>query len=140
MYDPAQLRPETLPHSVEAEQQVLGEMLLQNCEGPGYAAAVHAGGADLFYDPVHRRIFDVCHSKALKGFLVSPVTVSDVLLNDDGLRELNGPKYLVRMAGNVLSSASGAQYVAMLADLKRKRELIQAMNVAQSAIARKRPA
>ena len=134
MYEPAQVRPESLSYSVEAEQQVLGEMLLKNCEGPGYTAALSAGGSDLFYDPVHRRIFDACHSKALQGFLVSPVTVADVLRNDVGLHELNGPAYLARLAGTVLSRTDGGQYVALLADHRRKRDLIRVLNEAQAAI------
>jgi len=128
-----QLRPETMPLSVEAEQQVLGEMLLTNCEGSGYNAALRAGGASLFYDPVHQRLFEACHKKAMQGFLVSTVTVADVTRDDLGLKELGGPAYLVRMAGSVM--AGGQHYVAMLADLKRKRELIQTMNEAQAAIA-----
>lgn len=136
MNEIAQLRPDTMPVSVEAEQQVIGEMLLTNCEGGGYNAALRAGGADLFYDPVHRRIFEACHAKAMQGFLVSPITVADVVREDAGLRELGGPTYLVRVAGTVIGGASaGPHYVAMLADLKRKRELIQALNEAQAAIA-----
>ena len=77
--DPQITRLENVPHSVEAEQQVLGEMLLKNCEGPVYPAALANGGAELFHDPVHRRIFDVCHSKALQGFLVSPITVAQIM-------------------------------------------------------------
>ena len=133
MNEITQLRPEIMPLSVEAEQQVLGEMLLSNCEGAGYNAALRAGGAALFFDPVHQRLFDACHKKAMQGFLVSPVTVADVTRDDPGLRELGGGAYLVRMAATVMGS--GASYVTMLADLKRKRELIQSMNEAQAAIA-----
>ena len=127
------LRKETMPVSVEAEQQVLGEMLMTNCEGAGYAAALRAGGADLFHDPVHKRIFEACHKKAMQGFLVSPVTVADVTRDDPGMKDLGGPGYLVRMAGTVMGG--GQHYVTLLADLKRKRELIQTMNEAQAAIA-----
>lgn len=131
----ARMNPETMPISVEAEQQVLGEMMMTNCEGSGYNAALHAGGSALFYDPVHQSIFDACHAKAMQGFLVSPITIADVVRDDHGLRELGGPAYLVRLAGTVFGANAGAHYVAMLADLKRKRELVQVMNEAQAAIA-----
>lgn len=133
MNEITQLRPDAMPLSVEAEQQVLGEMLMTNCEGQGYAAALRAGGVDLFHDPAHQRIFDACHKKATQGFLVSPVTVADVLRDDPGLTDIGGPRYLVRIAGSVMGG--GQHYVLMLADLKRKRELIQAMNQAQASIA-----
>ncbi len=129
------LRKDTMPASVEAEQQVLGEMLLTNCEGPGYNAAMRAGGSSLFFDPVHQRIFEACHTKATQGFLVSAVTVADVFREDPGLRELGGPGYLVRLAGTVLGRGDGGHYVNMLADLKRKRDLIATLNEAQAAIA-----
>ena len=129
------LRRESMPLSVEAEQQVLGEMMMTNCEGSGYNAALRAGGAALFYDPVHQRIFDACHAKAMQGFLVSPITVADVTREDAGLRELGGASYLVRLAASVIGASAGAHYVAMLADLKRKRDLVQVMNEAQAAIA-----
>ncbi len=135
MTEIAHLRPDTMPASVEAEQQVLGEMLLTNCEGGGYNAALRAGASALFYDPVHARIFDACHTKAMQGFLVSPVTVADVTRDDAGLRELGGAGYLVRLAGTVLGRNDGPHYVAMLADLKRKRDLIRVLNEAQAAIA-----
>lgn len=135
MTEIAHLRRDTMPISVEAEQQVLGEMLLTNCEGSGYNAALRAGGSGLFYDPVHQRIFDACHAKAMQGFLVSPITVADVVRDDAGLRELGGAPYLVRLAGTVIGVNAGAHYVALLSDLKRKRELVQVMNEAQAAIA-----
>ena len=53
------LRKETMPVSVEAEQQVLGEMLMTNCEGAGYAAAmragVEAGKGDLDFSVIGQR-------------------------------------------------------------------------------------
>jgi replicative DNA helicase len=132
----AQSRADDLPHSVEAEQMVIGEMLMTNCDGAGYAAAVRAGGADLFYDPVHRRVFESCQKKAAQGFLVSPVTLHDVMREDAGLRDLGGGGYLVRMAGSVVGSGRGPSYVMMLSDLKRKRDLIRVIGEAQDAIAR----
>jgi replicative DNA helicase len=130
-----QLRPETVPQSLEAEQQVLGAVLLTNAETPGFSAAMQSGGASLFLDPVHGRIFEHCQRKAGQGFLVSPITVADVMRDDDGLRELGGGAYLVRLAGSTINAAHSASYVSMLADLRRKRDLIAMLNEAQAAIA-----
>jgi len=95
---------------------------------------MRSGGADLFYDPVHQRIFEACHKKATQGFLVSPVTIHDVMREDAGLRELGGAKYLIRLSASVIGKDHGPSYVAMLADLKRKRDLIQVINEAQASI------
>lgn len=129
------LRQDATPHSVEAEQMVLGEMLMTNCDGQGYGAAIKAGGAALFHDPVHQRIFDACHRKVTQGFLASPVTVADVMRDDVGLRELGGGQYLIRLAGSVIGNGHGPAYVDMLADLRRKRDLAAVLNEAQAAIA-----
>lgn len=134
MREVTHLRPEAMPCSVEAEQMILGEMLMTNCDGAGYGAIMRSGGVDLFHDPVHQRIFLACQEKAAKGFLVSPVTVADVIREDEGLRELGGPKYLVRLAAAPIGRDHGPSYAAMLADLKRKRDLIGIINEAQAAI------
>lgn len=135
MREVTQLRPEAMPFSVEAEQMILGEMLLTNCEGSGYAALIRSGGVDLFYDPVHQRIFEACHKKYGQGFLVSPVTIHDVMREDAGLKELGGSQYLVRLSGSVIGRDHGPSYVMMLSDLKRKRDLIEIINEAQASIA-----
>lgn len=130
----AHLRPENAPFSVEAEQQLLGAFLLMSHApvGEAFARAMRNGGADLFYDPVHRRIFEVMAGKYKAGELISPVTVGDVLRAD--LADLGGPAYLARIAGaSMPHSADG--YVSLLADLRWKRQLVAVMSEAQAAIA-----
>lgn len=135
MNEVAQLRPEAHPYSVEAEQQVLARMLFNNCEDAGYSEALKFGGVDLFHDPVHQRIFETCHRKASQGFLVSPITVHEAMRNDAGLAGLGGGRYLVSMAKAIIGPDNGCHYVHMLADLRRKRDLIAIMSEAQAAIA-----
>ena len=47
---------ESVPHNVQAEQQLLGAILTSNDVVDRFAALVSATG---FYDPVHARIFEV---------------------------------------------------------------------------------
>ena len=68
----ARIRDEA-PHRVEAEQAVLGCLLL---DGTRVGAAVRAGGEALFFDPLHAGIFRVVATKDQAGDLVSPVTVN----------------------------------------------------------------
>lgn len=75
--------------SIEAEQQVLGTLLLSNGRMAGKVE--QAGGAGLFHDPVHGRIFNVIAEKARAGELVSPVTLKLVMATDEGLADLGGP-------------------------------------------------
>lgn len=125
------------PHNIEAEQQLLGAFLLSH-EGASRALAdaIHAGGAGLFFDPVHARIFDLIRAKDKAGHLVSPITLRDAMVNDPGLAELGGPAYLVRLAGAAISIRAASAYVDLLADLRRKRDLVGYMTDAQEAIRR----
>lgn len=137
MREVSQLHRDFSPHNVEAEQQLLGAFLLSpDAVGKSLSDAIRAGGADLFHDPLHCRIFDAICAKDKLGHLVSPVTIRDMLASDEGLSEVGGPKYLVRLAGCSISPALVPEYIRLLSDLKRKRELISGMNAAQAAIAK----
>ena len=127
----------TLPHNIEAEQQLLGTFLLSGEKAEGFIAqAIHAGGPGLFFDPVHAKIFGIIRDKDKAGHLVSPITIKDAMASDEGLSALGGPAYLVRLAGSVVSHSHAPVYIDMLADLARKRDLIAIMDAAQDAINR----
>lgn len=120
------------PHSIEAEQQLLGSILLNY----GTAHVTASGGADIFYDPVHAELFQVCLGLEKNGRKVSPVTVaaslSDSLL--ERLSELGGKGYLARLSGASVSSSMAASYVEVLAEAKAKRDLIAIMDRAHDGI------
>ena len=121
------------PHSVEAEQQLLGAILLSP---PTIGRVVQSGGADLFHDPVHRRLFEACAAKNATGDLVSPVTMAAAMDGDPGLADLGGRAYVVRLAGAAIATSAVAGYIKMLADLRYKRRIAAALSDAQGAIAR----
>lgn len=116
---------------IEAEQQVLGMLLLGNA---GMSLVINKGGSELFADPVHQRIFEVMLSKHKDNHLVSPVTVNDIMRADDGLSELGGSAYLNRLAGFALSGSALNGYLTILADWRRKRDLLAAMSEAHQSI------
>ncbi|MDG1167793.1 MAG: DnaB-like helicase N-terminal domain-containing protein, partial [Sulfitobacter sp.] len=88
--------PETMPHSIEAEQQLLGAILTNNDIYDRVASII---GPKHFYDPVHARIFEIASSRIAKNNLASPVTLKAFMEDDEGLKELGGPAYLARLAG-----------------------------------------
>jgi replicative DNA helicase len=112
---------ETLPHNIEAEQQLLGAILTNNDVYDRIAALVKA---DHFYDPVHQRIFEKASARIQKNALASPVTLKLFFEDDEGLKELGGPAYLVRLAGAAISSFAARDYAQMIYDLAVRRELI----------------
>ena len=113
------------PHSIEAEQQLLGAILTNNDLFDRVASIVRA---EHFYDPVHARIFETAAARIAKNNLASPVTLKAFLEDDAGLAELGGPAYLVRLAGAAISSFAVRDYAEMIYDLAIRRELINVGN------------
>ncbi|MEM6758360.1 MAG: replicative DNA helicase [Pseudomonadota bacterium] len=113
---------ETMPHSIEAEQQLLGAILTNNDIYDRVASVI---SADHFYDPVHARIFDIAAARIAKNNLASPVTLKAFMEDDEGLAELGGPAYLARLAGAAISAFAVRDYAQMIYDLAVRRDLIQ---------------
>lgn len=111
-----------MPHSIEAEQQLLGAILTNNDIFDRVASII---GPKHFYDPVHARIFETAASRIAKNMLASPVTLKTFMEDDEGLKELGGPPYLARLAGAAISAFAARDYAQMIYDLSTRRELIQ---------------
>ncbi len=113
--------PETQPHNIEAEQQLLGAILTNNDLYDRVAAII---SEEHFYEPVHARIWSVAAARISKNALASPVTLKAFLEDDEGLKELGGPAYLARLAGAAISSFAARDYAQMIQDLAVRRSLI----------------
>ena len=118
--EPASADP--MPHSIEAEQQLLGAILTNNDVFDRISSVVKK---DHFYDPVHARIFEIASARIAKNALASPVTLKAFMEDDEGLKELGGPAYLVRLAGAAVSAFAARDYAQMIHDLAVRRELIR---------------
>lgn len=125
--------PDPMPHSIEAEQQLLGAILTNNDIYDRVAAIIGSGH---FYDPVHARIFEVAAARIAKNALASPVTLKAFLEDDPGLKELGGPAYLARLAGAAISAYAARDYAQMIYDMAIRRELIGLGNDIASKAAR----
>ena len=113
--------PDTMPHSVEAEQQLLGAVLTNNDVYDRVASII---GAQHFYDPVHARIYEIAAARIAKNQLASPVTLKAFMEDHEGLKELGGPAYLARLAGAAISAFAVRDYAQMIYDLAIRRQLI----------------
>ncbi|MDA7483206.1 replicative DNA helicase [Planktomarina temperata] len=120
-----EVAPLGVPHSIEAEQQLLGAILTNNDLFDRVAQILRA---EHFYDPVHARIFETAAARISKNNLASPVTLKAFLEDDAGLAELGGPAYLMRLAGAAISSFAVRDYAEMIYDLAIRRELIEVGN------------
>jgi replicative DNA helicase len=84
------------PSNIEAEQALLGALLLNNEVFDRIDSIVKASH---FYEPVHGRIFELASRRIQKNTLASPVTLKPFLADDEGLQQLGGTEYLARLAG-----------------------------------------
>src|SRR5437763_10637035 len=81
------------PQNVEAEESLLGAMLLSR---DAIASAVEAVRAEDFYKPAHGNLFDVICTLSARGAPVDPVTVAGRLRRAGPLDALRGQQAVLR--------------------------------------------
>ncbi len=111
-----------LPQNIEAEQQLLGAILTNN---EVYDRIAQIIKPEHFYEPVHQRIFTRAMERITKNALASPVTLKPFFEDDEGIKELGGVQYLVRLAGAAISSFAARDYAQLIYEMHQRRELIK---------------
>ena len=81
-----------LPNNIEAEQAVIGSILVQNEIFDEINTIISSIN---FYDPMHQNIFSAIESLIYKGMLANPITLKNYFENEKD--ELNIPEYLVKV-------------------------------------------
>lgn len=110
-----------LPHNLEAEQSLLGALLVDNRAMENVGDIVRAQD---FYAPVHQRIFDAILKLADRGQHADPVTLKPYFENDADLAERGGAQYLNDLAASVITVVNADHYARVIHDLSMRRELI----------------
>lgn len=111
-----------LPNNVDAEQQLLGALLLDGTR----VAELSGDAADLFFDQAHAALAREIARRQAAGDLVSPVTLRNFAADHEGLAELGGAAYLVKLAGASVATGFFRDYAQILADLRDRRAIIEA--------------
>ena len=110
-----------LPTNVEAEQALIGAVLVNN-------AAWHAIGpglsAEHFAEEIHQRIWDVTSTLIREGRVASPLTVKTYLGDHDLGDGLTIPRYLARLAAEATTIVNAPDYARMVSELHARRALI----------------
>ena len=109
-----------LPNNIEAEQSVIGSILLSNEIFDEISLLISSKN---FYDPMHQKIFGAIESLIYKGMLANPITLKNHFENEKD--ELNIPEYLVKITKFSTSSRQSIEYSKIIYDLFVKRELIK---------------
>ena len=118
-----------LPYSIEAEQAVLGSILI---DPASINLVINQLKTEYFYLPQHQKIFGVLsHMLELSGGKIDFVTVLEKLKSEGVYDETGGKAYLSQLAQAVPSSANIVTYVSIIRDRYYARSLMLA---AQSII------
>jgi len=98
------------PNNLEAEQSVLGAILLLN-EAINHAIEILA--AEDFYRESHRQIFQSMVELTDRGEPVDAITLTDILRNKGLLEQIGGSAYIAELA-SVVPTASNVPYYARI--------------------------
>ena len=109
-----------LPNNIEAEQAIIGSILISNEIFDQISTLVSSKN---FYDPMHQRIFTAIEKLIYSGMLANPITLKNHFENDDD--KINIPDYLVKITKFSTSNRQAIEYSKIVYDLYVKRELIK---------------
>lgn len=109
------------PASLEAEQSVLGCMLLSES---AVASACAVLEPDDFYTPAHKEIFEAAKSMYAKSAVVDMVTLTSTLRERGSLEGIGGPTYLVELTQLVPGVSNIDAYIKIVENKSTMRRLI----------------
>ncbi len=109
------------PHSIEAEQAVLGALLLAP---ESFATVAEILKPSDFYGEGHREIYRALQELAESGRPIDLVTVTESLKQKDLLDKVGGASYLASLAGAVPTAANVGYYARIVAEKSLLRTLV----------------
>jgi replicative DNA helicase len=109
------------PNNIEAEQALLGAILVNNDAFYRVSDFLKSGH---FYEPLHRKIFDVSAELIRMGKMANPVTIKTFLPADEKVGDMTVAHYLARLAAEAVTVINAADYGRAIYDLATRRALI----------------
>ncbi len=111
-----------VPQSLQAEQAVLGSMLIEpDC----IADVLKDARAEHFYNKTNRDIFETIFAMFNYGMTVDPITVVDQMKERGVFREDSTEAYLLELMKMTLTAANVSKYVEIIRDKSLQRSLGQ---------------
>ncbi len=111
-----------LPYNIEAEQILLGAILIDNEQlhkVEDFLLAEH------FFEPAHQCIYTHIQKLMARGLLANPVTLKGVLDKEEVLKDLGGASYLAKLSGLAAGIVYVKDYGQTVYDLALNRGLIR---------------
>ena len=109
-----------LPNNIEAEQSVIGSILISNEIFDEVSLIIKSTN---FYDPLHKKIFEAIEKLVYSGMLANPITLKNYFENEKD--KIDIPEYLVKITKFSSSTRQTIEYSKIIYDLYVKRQLIK---------------
>jgi replicative DNA helicase len=109
------------PHNIEAEQALLGAILVNN---EAFYRVSDFLEPRHFFEPIHQRIFELAGGLVRAGKIATPVTLKTFLPADFDIAGLSVNQYLARLAAEATTIINAEDYGRTVYDLSVRRDLI----------------
>ena len=111
-----------LPCNIEAEQAVIASILVSN---DIYDEISPILDSQKFFDPIHVKLYETIETLISKGLLANPITLKNHFENNEGLKELGGQEYLIKITKFSTSVKQAIDYANIVQEMHVRRELIK---------------
>ena len=111
-----------MPSNIEAEQALIGSILVSNEIYDEIAPIVDS---KKFFDPLHVKIYETIEILISKGLLANPITLKNHFENNENLKELGGQEYLIKITKFSTSVKQAIDYANIVQEMHVRRELIK---------------
>lgn len=115
------MAPKWEPHSIEAEQCLLGAILVNNDALTRVSDILRA---EHFFEPLHAHIYETCQNLISMGKLASPLTLQIYIAEHMIADGLPVSKYLARMAAEATTIVNAVDYALNIRDLAARRSMM----------------
>ncbi len=112
----------TAPHNIEAEQALLGAILVNN---EAFYRVSDFLNPEHFFEPIHQNIYQLARDLVRAGKIATPVTLKTFLDANIDIGGLNVSQYLARLAAEATTIINAEDYGHTVYDLSIRRALIQ---------------
>ena len=110
------------PHNIEAEQALLGAILVNN---EAFYRVSDFLESSHFFEPIHQQLFELATNLIRAGKVATPVTLKTFLPSDLDVGGLNLSQYLARLAAEATTVINAQDYGRTVSDLAVRRNLIR---------------
>ncbi|WP_172607524.1 replicative DNA helicase [Bartonella grahamii] len=110
-----------LPHNIEAEQALLGAIIINNDALDSVSDFLKA---EHFFEPLHQRLFDIISKIIQNGKVADPITIKPFVENDAKIGDITVYNYVVRLATEAVTIINTKDYGSVIYDLFIRRSLI----------------